>query len=345
MRVAPTDWVSPASRPTAESQLAGLAHLQQIAGEQSTRAMSHAISPGPITIPFERVHDAVPEPDVARGDGRHRHGGARRRDQARLAQGQERDGELARWHAERKTGATLVTAFICVAALAMWGVRHGWQVLQASEGGGREPFAWAYGFMFVLLAWQMIAACLERPARGRRGTGGLMTAVAVPVFNEDPDLLARCLGSLLSQSRLPDLVLVTDDGSAVDYSGVRDEFEAAAMAAGVAASWERFPVNRGKRDAQAAAFRGAPQADVYVTVDSDTILDYHAIAEGMKPFADPQIQSVAGLNAGRQSPQEPAHPGDRTLVRDERAGRPVSPVGVPLGAREQRVLSRSTAPR
>jgi hyaluronan synthase len=122
-----------------------------------------------------------------------------------------------------------------------------------------------------------------------------MTAVVLPVFNEDPDLLARCLDSLLSQSRLPDLVLVTDDGSAVDYSRVRAEFEAAAMAAGVAASWERFPVNRGKRDAQAAAFRGAPQADVYITVDSDTILDYHAIAEGMKPFADPGVQSVAGL--------------------------------------------------
>src|ERR1700730_2188895 len=32
-----TDEAGPAGRPTAESQLAGLAHLQQIAGEQSTR--------------------------------------------------------------------------------------------------------------------------------------------------------------------------------------------------------------------------------------------------------------------------------------------------------------------
>ncbi|HEX3514451.1 MAG TPA: hypothetical protein VHT26_10680, partial [Trebonia sp.] len=89
-------------RPTAESQLAGLAHLQRIAGEQSTRAMSRVVPSAPITIPFERVNDAVPEPDVARGDGRHRVGGARRLDQARLAQRQKRDGELARWHAERR---------------------------------------------------------------------------------------------------------------------------------------------------------------------------------------------------------------------------------------------------
>ena len=285
---------SAAVRPTAESQLAGLAHLQRIAGEQSTRAMSQVVPSMPITIPFERVHDAVPEPDMARGDGRHRVGGARRLDQARLAQGQERDGELARWHAERRAGPAFVTALIWMAALAVWGLYHAWQFLEASEGE-REPFAWAYDVVFVLLAWQMIAACLERPIRGRRGTGRLMTAVVLPVFNEDPDLLARCLDSLLSQSRLPDLVLVTDDGSAVDYSRVRAEFEAAAMAAGVAASWERFPLNRGKRDAQTAAFRGAPQADVYITVDSDTILDYRAIAEGMKPFADPRVQSVAGL--------------------------------------------------
>jgi hyaluronan synthase len=191
-------------------------------------------------------------------------------------------------------GAAFVTAFVCLAALAMWGLRHAWQVIEVTDGE-RQPFAWAYGFVFVLLTWQMTAACLERPVRGRRGTGKLMTAVAIPVFNEDPELLTRCLDSVLAQSRRPDLVLVTDDGSAVDYSQVRAEFEAAAAAAGVVASWERFPVNRGKRNAQAAAFRGAPQADIYITVDSDAILDYHAIAEGLKPFADPEVQSVAGL--------------------------------------------------
>jgi hypothetical protein len=72
MRRAPTDWVSPAGRPTAASQLAGLAHLHRIAGEQLTRAMSQVVPSLSITIPFERIHDAVPEPDVARGEGRHR---------------------------------------------------------------------------------------------------------------------------------------------------------------------------------------------------------------------------------------------------------------------------------
>ena len=106
-------------------------------------------------------------------DRGHRLGDASRGNQARLAPAQERDGELARWHAERKAGPAFVTALIWMAALAVWGLYHAWQFLEASEGE-REPFAWAYDVVFVLLAWQMIAACMERPIRGRRGTGRLM---------------------------------------------------------------------------------------------------------------------------------------------------------------------------
>jgi cellulose synthase/poly-beta-1,6-N-acetylglucosamine synthase-like glycosyltransferase len=34
--------------------------------------------------------------------------------------------------------------------------------------------------------------------------------------------------------------------------------------------------------------------DVFVTVDSDSVLDREAVAEGLKPFADPKVTSVAG---------------------------------------------------
>ncbi|WP_052422613.1 glycosyltransferase family 2 protein [Nonomuraea candida] len=34
--------------------------------------------------------------------------------------------------------------------------------------------------------------------------------------------------------------------------------------------------------------------DVFLTLDSDSILDRHAVREGLAPFADPQVQSVAG---------------------------------------------------
>lgn len=194
----------------------------------------------------------------------------------------------------RKPTPLFAGAAVSVAALALWGVRHAWQSVAAADGSP-EPFAWAYFLVFAVLAWQMTAAFLERPVRGGRGTDGLGTAVVVPVFNEDPELFARSLQSLLEQDRRPDAVCVADDGSVVDYSGIRAEFELAAMAAGVEVSWVTFPENRGKRHAHAAAFACAPHADVFITVDSDAILDYHAIAEGMRPFTDPRVQSVAGL--------------------------------------------------
>lgn len=37
------------------------------------------------------------------------------------------------------------------------------------------------------------------------------------------------------------------------------------------------------------------EADVFVTIDSDSALDHRAIDEGLKPFADPRVVSVAGL--------------------------------------------------
>ena len=42
-------------------------------------------------------------------------------------------------------------------------------------------------------------------------------AVVVPCYNEDPALLARVLESLRWQTRRPDAVVVTDDGSSVSY--------------------------------------------------------------------------------------------------------------------------------
>jgi hyaluronan synthase len=208
--------------------------------------------------------------------------------------GPGRGGELAPWRAARKPGLLWLGAVASAAVLAAWGWRHALQSAEAA-GGLREPFAWPYALMFALLAWQTAACCLERPFRGSGAPDGLRTAVVVPVFNEDEELLDRCLASLLSQTRRPDMILVADDGSATGYAASRARFEAAASSAGVAAWWTRLPRNQGKRHAHAAAFLASPDADVYITVDSDAIADPRAVEEGMKPFADPRVQSVAGL--------------------------------------------------
>jgi hypothetical protein len=79
------------TEPTEESQLAGLAHLRQIAEEQAAamaevQAATAETEPlGPGTAPPEKVAGAVPrprnapsDPDLARGDGRRLLASARR---------------------------------------------------------------------------------------------------------------------------------------------------------------------------------------------------------------------------------------------------------------------------
>ena len=124
----------------------------------------------------------------------------------------------------------------------------------------------------------------------------LFVTVNVPVYNEDSDTLRLVVCSLFAQTRLPDRVEVVVNGDkAPDYTAVIAEFRSlASFYPQVGASWVRTPVP-GKRHAQARTFTDGGQADIFVTVDSDTILDSDAIANGLKPFADPGITSVAAV--------------------------------------------------
>jgi hyaluronan synthase len=122
----------------------------------------------------------------------------------------------------------------------------------------------------------------------------MRVVVNVPVFNEDPVALDRCIYSLVNQARPPQRVDVVDDGSTkVDYSDLRDHW-ARRWANGCEVTWSRQP-NGGKKVAQAKTFADDPGADIFITVDSDTCLDHYAIWEGLKPFADRTVASVAGF--------------------------------------------------
>lgn len=115
-------------------------------------------------------------------------------------------------------------------------------------------------------------------------------AVVIPVFNEDPALFRRCIESLLAQTRRPEEIWVIDDGSDLDECFRLAEHLLAGVPGAVV---RRFETNRGKRHAQAGAFRNT-QASIICTVDSDTILDPDALREGMRPFADPTVTAVTG---------------------------------------------------
>jgi hyaluronan synthase len=216
-----------------------------------------------------------------------------------VAQGEGRVDSLTRFTATRERTAVVAVGVAALAVTAGWAAHHAMTARAILSGRGELPVI--YLCTFLVLAWQVVLCLLDRPRLASseqvRELDKLHVVIAVPAYNEDPALLARSLSSMLRQTRLPDHIVVVDDGSdlaQVDYDEVRFEFEASAAVRGVRATWVRTE-NGGKRHAQAVAVRLTPEADIYVTVDSDGILDKRALAELLYPFADLRVQSSAGI--------------------------------------------------
>ncbi len=187
-----------------------------------------------------------------------------------------------------------VALALCLWAIAYWGVRRYFMTLH-SEGARSEVLLWTFNVLFVLVGIQLLLAFAEREYFNY-GWVNPKVAVLVPVYNEDPQTLETTLRALLDQSQVPQEIHVVDDGSCnpEQYDALKKQFLVDAVQYGVRATWERTP-NQGKRHAQAAAFRKITAADVFVTVDSDSILDRQAVEKLCRPFCDQQIQSVAGI--------------------------------------------------
>ncbi|ELY86252.1 glycosyltransferase [Natrialba taiwanensis] len=120
---------------------------------------------------------------------------------------------------------------------------------------------------------------------------GESVSVVIPEYNEDADLFERGLKTVLNQDydNLEE-IWVIDDGS--DHLGAwevakqyAEEYEIVNVA--------RLDENQGKRHAQAKGFKQAT-GDVFVTIDSDTLVKPGAIRELVQPFHDPEVQAVTG---------------------------------------------------
>ena len=156
---------------------------------------------------------------------------------------------------------------------------------------GHTGFAWYGTSLGVILAAKLVLALGKPRAYPHGAPQGLRVGVVIPVYNEDPTAFAACLASLDGQTHSPDVVVIVDDAS-----GDR-------RAADLAQNWMdtrphvefmQAPENRGKRHAQAAAFRDHRDVDIWVTVDSDTILEPDAIRQGLRPFHDPKVTAATG---------------------------------------------------
>lgn len=193
-----------------------------------------------------------------------------------------------------RRGHSRVVTVVVFTVLAVAGLAHMHGISRSS----------AYGVAaFTLLTAKLLASLRYRPTGatdGDRANDDLPAtshvAVIVPVYNEDPALAVSCLRSIMAQTRPPTSLHIIDDGSADLAARTAIEALLPELRSVIAdVRLTVFAENRGKREAQAVGIREARDADVIVTIDSDTILDRHALAEGVKPLADPKVAAVTGF--------------------------------------------------
>ncbi|MFJ8862201.1 glycosyltransferase [Streptomyces sp. NPDC102451] len=206
--------------------------------------------------------------------------------------------------AGRRRTAALVTATVVLALLALGLTAYGTRAYSVVTESSATYAEWAWAPVALILAVQTTLYLLERPYRAtsdqQEVLDGRHVAVLMPVFNEDDGYLRSALRSLLAQSRLPDSVHIVDDGSECAHRATRRWWCRVARDAGIATSWQRT-ANAGKRHAQVRAASRCPEADIFVTIDSDAHLAPDALHEVLQPLADPRNQVVAGVVAAHNN--------------------------------------------
>ncbi|PIS07894.1 hypothetical protein COT78_01525 [Candidatus Berkelbacteria bacterium CG10_big_fil_rev_8_21_14_0_10_43_13] len=115
-------------------------------------------------------------------------------------------------------------------------------------------------------------------------------SIIVPVYNEPPANLRRCLQSVVDVDGEKEIIVVDDCSPMEETAAVIRKYQA------------RYPdliktfrqeTNMGKRHAQVRAINEA-SSEIIVTVDSDTLVSKDAIWELIKPFSDPSVGASTG---------------------------------------------------
>lgn len=123
-------------------------------------------------------------------------------------------------------------------------------------------------------------------------------AAVIPSYNEDAESLLETLKSVLAQTYPLSEIYIVDDGSSnTDAIQLIEEYVNREVDICRNVIVHRSLVNKGKRHAQAWAFERS-DADVFLTVDSDTYIYPNALEELLKSFNDETVYAATGhLNA------------------------------------------------
>ncbi|MGI4893727.1 MAG: glycosyltransferase [Janthinobacterium lividum] len=200
----------------------------------------------------------------------------------------------------RRTPSLVVYSMLSLAFMTLVMANHLQYVVKFTN------LAVCYTFMFLHLVVKTTASLAAPHHTVRPGSDldSLRVDIVVPVYNEDPRLLAAGVRSFAAQQRLPRAVWLVDDGSLRNGEPFHVLVEPEVVLAigelrsrGVVVH-EMRQLNSGKREAQAAAFARS-DAEVFITVDSDTVLRPDTVQKIVIPFSDPRTTSVGGVAYGQ----------------------------------------------
>ncbi|HEX2567452.1 MAG TPA: glycosyltransferase [Burkholderiales bacterium] len=145
----------------------------------------------------------------------------------------------------------------------------------------------------VLLLLRTLLWLFYRPRAAASMEDAPALSVIIPAYNEG-EMVARSIESV-ALARYPAgrlEILAIDDGSK-DGGATWRHIEAAARRFPALVTAIRLAENRGKRGALAEGFRRA-RGEIFLTVDSDSVIERDALLAAAGPFRDPKIGAVAG---------------------------------------------------
>lgn len=190
-------------------------------------------------------------------------------------------------------------AFVAYVYFQYWAITH-------KMNNRFKPIFIFFGLMFF---FQLFIGIFGRKRKIKEGEENLINkyepVVLVPVYNEDANSLKDCLNSLFQQTKLPTEIHVVDDGSKEKYTEVKEWFMKNGKEYDINTTWTIHKKNKGKRAAHMTAYEKITEKirenAIIVTLDSDGVLDKKAIEEGLIPFKDEKVYSVAGVIISRNA--------------------------------------------
>lgn len=143
----------------------------------------------------------------------------------------------------------------------------------------------------ILLGFRTIFWFRYKPFAAATFENAPSLSVVIPAYNEGAMVMKSiesAVVALYPKDRIE--ILVIDDGSTDDtWKHIRS----AAEKFPGRITPIRFSKNRGKRDALAEGFAQA-RGEIVVTIDSDSVIEPHALLAAAGPFRNPRIGAVAG---------------------------------------------------